>query len=69
MSLFDHGETKEFLLFVLNLNMTLAATAKQYMDAKIQYLCMLVRGEALRRLEMENTNTPLTMEYLIEGLA
>ena len=49
MSLFDHGDPEEFMLFVRNFNMSLAATGMLYMDAKIQYLRTLVRGEVLRQ--------------------
>ena len=48
MSVFDHGKPKEFLFFVLNLRMNLAVTGPPDIDAKIQYLRTLVRGEALR---------------------
>ena len=47
MSLFDHGNLEEFLLFIRNFNITLAATGTLEMDAKSQYLCTLVRGGAL----------------------
>ena len=49
MSLFDHGYLEDFLLFIQKLNMILAATGTLDMDTKIQYLCPLVRGEALRQ--------------------
>ena len=47
MSLFYHGDPKEFLLFVRNFIMTLATTGTLGMDAKAQYLCRLVLGESL----------------------
>ena len=47
MSLFDHGKPEEFLLFVHNFNMTLVATGMQETNAKVQYLCTIVCGEAL----------------------
>ena len=73
MSLFDLGEPEEFLLFIQNFNMTLAATGTPEMDAGIQYLIMLVRGEGLHQFDLfsadiENTET-LNMEYYIKGLA
>ena len=46
MFLFDYGDLEEFILFICNFNMTLVATGKLYMDAKIQYLRKLVHGEA-----------------------
>ena len=42
MSLLDHGEPEEFMLFIRNFNMTLVATGTLEMDVKIQYLCTLV---------------------------
>ena len=45
MCLFDYCEPKEFLLFIRDFNKTLTPTGTQDMDAKIQYLCKLVRGE------------------------
>ena len=47
MSLFDHGKPEELLLLVQNFQMTLAATGTLDIEAKVQYLCTLVRGEAL----------------------
>ena len=51
MSLFDHDEPEEFLLFVCNFNMTLVETGKKETDSNIQYLCTIVRGEALLQFE------------------
>ena len=42
MSLFDNGEPGEFLLFVINFNMTLAASGTLEAGAKYQYLHTLV---------------------------
>ena len=47
MSIFDHVEPEEFLLFVKKFQINLAATVKLETEAKVQYLCMLVSGEAL----------------------
>ena len=73
MSLFDHGNLEEFLLFISNFKMTLAATGKLEIDTKIQYLRTLVHGEALRQFyllsdDIENTET-LNLDYYIKGLA
>ena len=73
MSLFDHGESEEFLLFVCNFNTTLMETWKQETDTNIQYLCTPVCGEALRQFDLfsadvENTET-LNVDYYIRGLA
>ena len=53
--------------------MTLAATGTLVMDAKVQYLCTLFRGEALRKFyflstNVKNTDTSLTVDYLLKGL-
>ena len=74
MSLFGHDEPEEFLLFVQNFNMTLAIIGTHEMDAKIQYLRMLVHGGALHQFNllssgMENNDTSLSVDYLIKGLA
>ena len=44
MSLSDHGEPEELLLFVQNFQMTLEATGMLETEAKVHYLCTLVRG-------------------------
>ena len=59
-------------MFVCNFNMTLGATGKLDMDAKIQYLCTLVHGEALHQFDLfstdvDNTET-LNVNYYITGL-
>ena len=66
MSLFENGKLKDFLLFVRNFNMTLAASGMLEMGAKIQYLRTLVRGEVLNHFDslssdMESTET-ITLE-------
>ena len=73
MSLFDHGVLEEFLLFIRNFNMTLAATRIMDTDTIIQYLCTLVSGEELGQFDflspdVENTET-LNVDYYIKGLA
>ena len=52
MALFGSDETEEFLLFVCNFQMTLEASRTLYDGLKIQYIHTLVRGEALKQLEM-----------------
>ena len=52
MYLFDHGDSEEVLLFIRNFKINLSVTCMMDMDAKIQYLCMLVRGEALRQFDL-----------------
>ena len=51
MSLFNNGDPEEFLLFVRNFNITLAASGTLEIGAKIQYIRTIVRGEALRQFE------------------
>ena len=51
ISSFDDDNRKEYLLFVQNFNMTLAAIGTHETDAKIQYICTLVYGEALRQFD------------------
>ena len=74
MYLFDHGEPYEFLLFVKKIQMTLAATGKLETEAKVQYICTLVCGEALRQFDLlssdvKNIETPLDVDYPPMGLA
>ena len=47
MALFDNGEPEDFLLFVQNFKMTLKAFWTLVASAKLQYICMLLRGETL----------------------
>ena len=47
ISLFDNGEPEEFLLFLLNFNITLAVSGMLEASTKIQYLCTLVLGGLL----------------------
>ena len=74
MSLFDHGEPEEFLLFVQNFQMTLATTETLEAEVKVHYLCTLIHGEALRQFDLmsadvENTDISLTVDDLLKGLA
>ena len=73
MSLFDNGDPEEFLLFVHNSNTTLAESGKLDSDANFQYLCTIVRREALRQFDLlsadvEPTET-LDTDCIIRGLA
>ena len=43
MSFFDHGYPEEFMLFIRNFNITLAATGTLEIDTKFQHLRTLVR--------------------------
>ena len=44
MSLFDHGEPEEFLLFIRNFNMNIEATGTLETEEKIHYLRTLLYG-------------------------
>ena len=73
MYLFENGDPEEFLLFVRNSNMTLAASERMEAGAKYKYLRTLVRGEALRQFDslsavVESTET-LNVDYIIMGLS
>ena len=48
MTFFNNGDQGNFLLFVRNFNTNLAASEMLKMHVKVQYLCILVCGEALR---------------------
>ena len=52
LSLFDHDNPEDFLLFLRKLNTNIAVAGMLGMDAKIQYLRTLVRGEALRQFDL-----------------
>ena len=51
MALFDNGNMEEFLLFVQNFQMTLEASGELTSSANIQYICTLLHGEALSKLD------------------
>ena len=59
MSLFDNGKLEEFLLFVRNFNMNLAESGMLEVDTEFQYLCTLVRGEALRQFELLSSDVEI----------
>ena len=52
MSLFDYGNPEEFLLFVQNFQMNLAASGMLETEEKVNYLCTLVRGGALCQFDL-----------------
>ena len=59
MSLFDNGKLEEFLLFVCNFNMNLAESGMLEVDTEFQYLCTLVRGEALCQFELLSSDVEI----------
>ena len=73
MSLFDNGDPDQFLFFVHNFNMNIAASGTLKMGAKVEYLRTLVYGKALRHFELlysdvESTEL-LAVECIIKGLS
>ena len=59
-------------MFAWNFNMTLEATGELDKDAKVQYIFTLVREEELHQFDLfstdlENTDTYLTVDYLLKG--
>ena len=65
MALFENDKLEQFLLFVQNFNMTLAELGTLSMGTKVQYICTLVRVEALCQFDslyddVEGMN-PLTL--------
>ena len=44
MALFDNGKPEDFLLFTRNINTNIEPLGTLMVDAKIQYLCTMVRG-------------------------
>ena len=74
MSLFDHGDPEQFLLFIWNFQMTSAATGMIETEAKAQYLRTLFHGEVLHQFDLisadvENMDTSLNVDYLLKFLA
>ena len=73
MSLFENSDPEEFLLFVRNFNINLAASGILEAGAKIQYLCTRVHLRSLRHFDslfsdVESTQT-INVEDIIKGLA
>ena len=72
MTLFDNLYLKEFLLFIQTFQMALGTLIMLDAGAKIQYICPLLRGEALRQLGMlfaeVGRTTSENVKYIILGL-
>ena len=66
MYLFDNGEPEEFLLFVRNFNMTLAAPGTLETDTNIKYLCTLICGEVLHQFESFSNDVESTETITVE---
>ena len=73
MSVYDHVKPEEFLLFMRNFNMNIAAIGTLQTDEKIQYLHTLLQGEELDQFDLlysdqENIET-LNVDFYIRSLA
>ena len=73
MSLCENGKPEKFLLLVSNFNMTLTVSGTMEAGARIQYICTLVRGEALSHFvslsaDVESMQT-LNVDDIIRSLA
>ena len=72
MALFDNGDPEEFLLFIHNFNMTLAASGMLESVSKIQYLRTLLHGETLHQFETfydeVGSDIPEKLKYIVLGL-
>ena len=65
MDLFDNGEPEEFLLFIQNYQITLDELGTLATGTNIQYLCILLHGEAIHQLETLSVEVgSLTIEHL-----
>ena len=60
MYLFENGNPEQFMLFVCNFNTTLAVTGILGTDANIQYLCTIVRWEALLKFDLLSAHVEYT---------
>ena len=74
MSLFDHGDPEEFLLFIRNFQTTLAATGNIETEANLQYLRTIFQVRALspfesRFADVKNIDKSLNVDFLLKGLA
>ena len=58
MAPFDNGNPVEFLLFIRSFQITIEASVRLSTSTKTQYLCTLVRGEALLQIDMLSTVLP-----------
>ena len=52
ISLFDNGDMEMFFFFISNFQMTLEDSGTLVAGTNIQYICMLVHGEALHQIYM-----------------
>ena len=59
ISFFDYGELEEFLLFIKIFLMNRGAMGTLETEAKVQYVCMLVRGEALSHFDLVSADAKI----------
>ena len=73
MDLFDNGKPEKFLLLIRNYNVALEASGTLTTNGKFQYICTLLRGNALQKFETLCTQilrtTMASMNQVISGLA
>ena len=73
MSLFENFDPEEFLLFVRNFNMILAASGTLEAGVKYKYLHTIVRGEEWHQFDLLSAEVEvietLNIDYIITGLA
>ena len=68
MNLFDNGDPEEFLLFIINLNVTLDASVTLVASANIQYFCKMVCGEALHHFDMLSSEVGITTSENLKSI-
>ena len=72
MDFFDNGEPKKFFLLVQHFKMTIEASGTLIVNAKLQYLHRLLRGETLRQFDtvcfQVGILTPTYLNRVILGL-
>ena len=72
MALFDNSKSEYFLLFVWNLKIILEASGPLSVSTNIQYLCMLLHGEALHKVDTLSVevviNTITHLNHIFVGL-
>ena len=73
MALFERGELEEFLLFIRNFKLNLAASGTLKVGTKYQYLCTLVCRDALLQFDLLHADVEVTqtlnIDYIIKGLS
>ena len=68
MALFDNGDPEEFLLFIRKFQMTLKASGTITSGSNIQYICMLVCGEAFCQIDTLSSEVRSTTSEHLNSL-